>query len=456
MRVKGFVTGALILLHVYFLHAQSGINPAYSDVMQHTLDSLREQNQVKGMYAAVYIPGAGIWKGVTGVSYGFHDIDTTMLFDIGSTTKTFVASEIMKLIDEGFFGLDDTISNLLPPIENVTPEVTVRQLLQHKSGLGEYLNTDWQNAMNADLTRMWYPPEAIDSFLTAPTGLPGAAWNYRNTNYVLLGMIAEHFRGDSLHNILRNDFLTPLGLHNTYMEMFETYDNELADNWSTPTFNPDLAVNVSGYPHEAMFSSTSFAGGYFCAAPDLATWGYNLYSGHVISDTSLAEMLTFTSTPGGYFNGYGLGCMRYVDGSNTYYGHAGNFFGYAACMIYDPVDSICLALLVNQDCLSPYIGFPLLRAAKENLSLATGIKANSAQKKILVYPNPAKEIINIELPSYEEAAIELFDITGKLIYTQQERSDHFQIDAGEFPEGMYVVKINAGEIVFVGRVVVQK
>ena len=446
----------LLLLNTFFTRAQSQINPVYATILQTALDSLREENGVKGMYAALYIPGQGIWQGVTGVSYGSHYIDTNMLFDIGSTTKTFVAAEIMKLIDEGMFELDDTISNLLPPMEYVTPEITVRQLLQHKSGLGEYLSLDWQNAMFDDLTRRWYSPETMDSFLTAPTGVPGGPWNYRNTNYVLLGMIAEAFRGDSLHNILRDDILTPLVLNNTYMEMFESYENDVAHNWSTPTFDPDLAVDVSWYPHEAMFTSTSFAGGYFCTAADLATWGYNLYSGKVLSQSSLDEMLNFTSVAGGYFNGYGLGCMRFVGNSGTYYGHAGNFFGYAASMLYDPIDSLCLALLVNTDCLSPYIAMPLMKIARDNLSLTTGVENPVAAEQLNVYPNPVNSDLHIQLSITDEITVEIFNMEGKMVYNQTRRTDHFHIDARLFPEGLYLIKIIEGKTVLTQKMVVHR
>ena len=125
------------ILHSNFSRAQSGINRAYAELMQHALDSLREEYEVMGMYAALYIPGKGMWKGVTGVSDAVDDIDTSMLFDMGSITKTFVASEILKLADEGIITLDDTISNLFPTIENVTL----------RSPCGNYcsINPGWPN-----------------------------------------------------------------------------------------------------------------------------------------------------------------------------------------------------------------------------------------------------------------------------------------------------------------------
>ena len=319
----------------------------------------------------------------------------------------------------------------------------MRQLLQHKSGLAEYLTLDWQDAMFDDLTRRWYSPEAMDSFLTAPTGSPGGPWSYCNTNYVLLGMIAEKLRSDSLHVILRNDFLSPLQLNDTYMEMFETYENEIADNWSAPNFDPDLAVNGSGYPHEALFTSTSFAGGLFCTAPDLATWGYNLYSGNVLSDSLLAEMLNFTFV-GSYFNGYGLGCMRFSNSGNTYYGHAGNFFGYAASMLYYPQDSICLALLVNQDCISPYIAMPLMKIALDNLFLTTGINNPAATQDLRIYPNPSIETLNVQLPWAGEVIVNVFDVCGRQFYSSHQEANHLSIDVSRFPEGMYMLEIITG------------
>lgn len=416
------------------LKSQSSISPALATALQNSINTLRATYNVKGISAAAYIPHQGIWKGVTGISHGTVPIDTTMLFSMGSITKTFVASEIFKLIENNLLSLDDSLYRLIPPVNHVNGNITIRQLLGHKSGLADYLNANWQNAMFDDPYKIWYQPAAIDSFITAPLAAPGGPWGYINANYALLGMVIEARQSDSLHTVLRNEFLTPFNLEDTHMEIFETYPNTIPHNWSAPNMNPSLASDVSATPHEALWSSVSAAGGYFSSPSDLAKWGYNLYSGNVISQSSLTDMLTFTNVSSSYFNGYGLGAQRFTGNGKTYWGHAGNYFGYAACMLYYPQDSICVAVLINQDCYGANIAKPLMYTAISNI--AAGINAVENNAMLQLYPNPTEGIITISGTKDEEQLIEVFDLTGKMLFHQSVQGTE-TLDLGFLSEGIY-------------------
>lgn len=435
------------------LAAQTGIDPALATALQNSINSLKTTYQVKGIYAAAYIPGKGIWKGVTGVSYGSVPIDTTMLMSIGSITKTFVASEIFKLIENGQLSLDDSLHALLPPIPNVNPDVRVRDLLGHKSGLADYLNGNWEASMFANPYKMWYQPEPLDSFLTAPTGSPGGTWAYINANYALLGMIVETKTGVLLHNALRSNFLTPLALSDTHMEAFESYTNPIPHNWSAPNLNPALAADSSHTPHAALWSSVEAAGGYFSNPVDLVKWGYNLYSGNVISQSSLSQMLTFTNVSGGYFNGYGLGAMRFTGNGHTYWGHAGNYYGYAASMLYYPQDSLCVAVLINQDCIAANIAKPLMNTLIT--TLATGIKEEAASR-ISIFPNPADQSVTISFAGAPVAKrrMQLSDTAGKIVYEQESLGDA-RVNTAGLAEGVYVMKISSAGEVLTKKIIVK-
>jgi D-alanyl-D-alanine carboxypeptidase len=446
-----YLACASILLLNKPVHAQSGINPALATALQNSINATCASMQVHGISAAVYIPGQGIWKGVTGVSYDTVAIDTTMIFSIGSVTKTFVAAEIFKLVENGQLSLDDSLYSLLPPFQYVDSTITVRQLLGHKSGLADYLNNDWQNGMFADLYHVWYQPDPIISFLPAPLAAPGGTWNYINTNYALLGMIIEAKTGDSLHSVLRNNFLTPLGLNNTHMEVFENYTNTIPHNWAGPIGSPGSATDESGTPHEALWSSVSAAGGYFSDPTDLVKWGYNLYSGNVISQSSLNEMLTFTNVGSSYFNGYGLGSMRFPGNGRIYWGHAGNYFGYAASMLYYPQDSICVAMLINQDCISPIAAKPLMNTAIINA--AVGLKEAVMQTNMIVFPNPSdsKFTVSVEDGDY---TLKLIDALGRIVYTDQFSGSQYDLNNAPFNEGIYQLKIASDKKSFSEKVVV--
>lgn len=431
--------------------SQSGINPATATALQNSINVIRTSLQVKGISAAAYIPGQGIWKGVTGVSHDTVAIDTNMLFSIGSVTKTFVAAEIFKLIENGQLALTDSVHSLLPPLTNVNPNITVKQLLGHKSGLADYLNINWQNGMYADLYQVWYQPAPLNSFMPAPLAAPGGAYNYINANYALLGMIIEAKTGDSLHTVLRNNFLSPLGLTNTHMEVFETYPNTIAHNWAGPMASPTMATDESATPHEALWSSVSAAGGYFSDPTDLVKWGYNLYSGNVLNQSSLTEMLTFTNVSSSYFNGYGLGSMRFTGNGRVYWGHAGNYFGYAACMLYYPQDSICVAILINQDCYAANGARPFMNVTITNA--AVGLKEAISNEKVYVFPNPTNTQLTISV-DLGDHTFQLIDVTGKLVAEDKISDGEYTLNTEQLSEGVYHLRVCSEKENFSTKVVI--
>lgn len=424
------------------MHAQ--VDPVLAATLQSTINNLQTSNQVKGISAAAYIPGQGIWYGAAGVSHDTVSVDSAMLFAVGSITKTFVAAEILRLVEAGQLSLDDSLYAITAPHANINPSITVRQLLQHRSGIGDFTNITWQTAMFADPGRMWYFPVAMDSFVTAPVFSPGAGWSYCNANYSMLGLILEEQLGDSLHFILRNSLLAPLNLGNTYMEALEPYPNAYAHNWSTPTFNPAFAVDCVSTPHKAMWTSAEAAGGYFSNPIDLVTWGHALYSGAVLAPSSLTAMTTFTPVNSSYFNGYGLGCQRFPYQSRTYWGHGGNYYGYAASMMYYPQDSICVALLINQDCNATLIARVFMHTLVN--SLATGMEEHGAAASFTCYPNPADESITIESPAAATAPATLIlsDLSGRIVHTETVNAMTIQLSTATFPAGAYLLTLQAG------------
>jgi len=410
---------------------------------------------VKGISAAVYVPGKKMWKGVSGESYAGVPMDTSMLLSIGSITKTLVASEIFKLIEAGQLSLSDTVGALLPPITNVNTGITISQLLSHTSGMGDYLNSAWQTAMFSDLNALWYYPSALTAFCSPATGGPGSPWNYCNANYSLLGMIIEAKKSDSLHRVLRNDFINPFNLNNTHMEAFESYTNPIPHNWTTPTLNPALATDASGTPHNALWSSVEPAGGYFADAADIAKWGYNLYSGKVISPSSLTSMLSFIPVSSSYFNGYGMGSMRFVANGRTYYGHGGNYFGYAASMLYYPKDSICVAVLINQDCIATYEARSLMNVLINKLA-TVDINEAVLDNKVTIDPNPAHKQLSIHVPGNNTPVqIVITDVAGRTVYEANMNTRNIAVNTANFSAGAYFIKIITDRQTVVKQVVVK-
>src|SRR5262245_37644512 len=132
--------------------------------------------------------------GTTSVDPASGPVDLTVPWNIGSATKTFVAVVVLQLADEGRIDLDAGIDRYLPDLPDAD-RITPRQLLQHTSGLGEYLDAP---AVRSDLQREWTPDELIAVAEAAGrVGEPGGPHHYANTNYIVLGEIIEQVTGNS-------------------------------------------------------------------------------------------------------------------------------------------------------------------------------------------------------------------------------------------------------------------
>ena len=113
-------------------------NPLLANMLQDTLNTYVSQfTNIKGMSASVYIPGQGIWTGISGISYVTQPITTDMRMGIGSNTKLFVSTIILKLAEDNILSLDDSISRWLPDYPNINPNIKIRQLLNHSSGISD-------------------------------------------------------------------------------------------------------------------------------------------------------------------------------------------------------------------------------------------------------------------------------------------------------------------------------
>ena len=153
-----------------------------------------------------------VTAGTTSVDPGSGPVDRDVPWNIGSVTKTFVAVVVLQLAEEGRLDLDAGIDAFLPDLPDAE-RITPRQLLQHTSGLGEYLD---QPAVRNDLQRQWTPAELIAVAEAAGrVGEPGGPYRYSNTNYVVLGEIIEQVTGNSWDAEVATRIAEPLGMTHT-------------------------------------------------------------------------------------------------------------------------------------------------------------------------------------------------------------------------------------------------
>jgi len=309
-------------------------------------------NHDLGLSVSIFVPGFEIWSGVAGTSHSSVPITTTTLFDAGSIAKSFEAALAITLADEGVLGLDDPISDWLPPLRHVDGAITVRQLLNHTSGVFNVFENPafpWVGT-DVDYTREWGLEETFSTFVLDPYGPPGTVQHYSSTNYRLLTAVLQEATGQSVPEAVRDRFLGPLGLDHTMMTM----GDELPEGF--PVAHPMVDVDedgtlddLAGYSRRWIASLTHPV--LFTTPTDLVRWIAALYRDRtVLNGPSLEAMLTYPQPeeldPEG--GRYGLGVVDFSEilGADVF-GHAGSALGYSAAALYLPEYGVAMAWAIN-------------------------------------------------------------------------------------------------------------
>jgi D-alanyl-D-alanine carboxypeptidase len=308
----------------------TGADPACAAVQE------RLQVAADGFVANHGLPGAVLAVSAVGcpdavVASGLADVETRepMTVDhrlgVGSLTKSYVAALMLLLQEEGLVDLDAPLSGFVSAADVPGADVlTIRQLMSHQSGIADFQsNADFVDALMADPKRVWAPMELVQyGVALGPTFPPGEGWGYSNTNYILVGMVAEQASGLSLGEALRSRVLDPAGLEHTYFDGEETVQGPLARGYYT-------GMDVTGYldPSWAWASGSMVATG-----GDLLKWTDVLFRGPLLNDASKTQLVDWVDTGGTPIEHYGLGVFLYDLDGGTIVGHNGGIPGYQAAM----------------------------------------------------------------------------------------------------------------------------
>jgi D-alanyl-D-alanine carboxypeptidase len=339
-RVLIGVTAAAVLL----APATAGVAaaaPAPADPTRRLLQQLITAEHEAGMLGvfAQVRDGHRTWRvaaGVADVDSG-APADAGMRHRVGSITKTFVATTILQLVGERRLTLDDPIGRRLPA--GVVPRdlgrtVTVRMLLNHTSGIGDYTQTLLSTPDGVFETgRTTYTARELARIgLARPvTGAPGAAWSYSNTNYVLLGMVIEKATGHSYQREITRRVLRPLNLRDTYFEGAEPVIRG-------PHMGSYAPMGDGTYYDFSAYNMTwaGAAGELVSTAADLNRFYRALLTGKLMRPAQLAAMKTTVPMDPEYpaTGGYGLGIYWVQLPCGVFWGHDGATIGHATISVH--------------------------------------------------------------------------------------------------------------------------
>jgi D-alanyl-D-alanine carboxypeptidase len=342
----------LLLTLIWMLPAEGWAGQSTAASLQAALDEARAREGIIGASAAVIAPDLA-WTGASGLSERARNISVRpeMIFGAGSITKSFMAALVLQLADEKKLTLNDTIGQWLPEVVSssgvrIPGAVTIRQLLNHSSGIHNYTaGARFRPALIADLSKRWSVADIL-SHVQTPYFAPGAGWEYSNTNYTLVGLIASRATGASVVSELQRRFFQPLGLRSTFLGGEETVVGELAHGHSDEFGGSKQDIWL--FSRTAVYSAAGAAGAIVSTAEDLARWAQALLGGGVLQPESLRQLLTFVATDDDLEYGLGIG-RQYDPILGEMWLHGGAIPGYQSMIVYLPRSRTSVAIVVNED-----------------------------------------------------------------------------------------------------------
>jgi len=258
------------------------------------------------------------------------------VFRVGSITKVFTSLLTLTLADEGAIDLDAPAADYVARVA-VPTGVTVRDLLQHTSGLPNYTDAPgFFESVSDDPQRTWSPEETIAGVQDAePLFDPGARFSYSNTNYLVLGVLIEEVTGHSYADELRARIIEPLGLTSTYLAGFEEGPAPFGAYVATSLSGPSEPID---FDYKSIATNAWAAGAVVSSAEDLHVLLSVMFDGNIVSSDSLAAMTESQD--------YGLGLVQLGPGLH---GHGGSIPGYQTFVAHAPETGTTAFFVVTND-----------------------------------------------------------------------------------------------------------
>ena len=412
------ITGLIIviLLTVNFAFAQKPAPKVETAVLQQKLQAQLDAWHKAGKFAGATLGVCQADGNCFALATGFADLEArrqmkpTDIMAAGSVGKTFALAVAMQLVKEGKISLDDRVEEYLGAekwfarLPNARA-ITVRQLMNHTSGLVRY---EFKDQFTKDLTanpdKVWRPEELVAYLLDEKAPFEaGKGWDYSDTNYIVLGMIIEKVTGKKYYDEAVRRVLKPLKFERTYPQdrreikgLIQGYAG--ADN---PFGGKDAVLENGRFIINPQFEWTG--GGMVSNTEELARWAKAMYEGRAFDASLLGEVLTGVSAPMlGKETKYGLGVIIRPTRVGLTYGHSGFFPGYMTDMMYFPEHKIALAVQVNSS-VPQNLGKPLGRVLVEAAEIVLG-KEPPAQTQTTPAANAKKQfVIVLRLqPKYQD------------------------------------------------------
>jgi len=329
-----------------------------SRALQRILDDARGDTKV-GVSAAVVERGRLRWSGGSGVGdlRTARPVTGDTVYGVASLTKTFVAALALRLAEQGDLELDDSVAKWVPR-SRLAPEITLRRLLNHTSGLfGVDENPVYLRALDRAPHRRWTPEQTL-RYVRRPYFPPGKGWHYSDTNYVLAGLAIERATGSRVGSQMKTLLLEPHGLRRTGLQPEDDPPPDAVHGHGDPAQTgtiSDVSRGMRWVPYDSLASSEWTSGGMFATAQEVARFGDALFTGKVVNRAAVQEMTDWVSATLDPYIGYGLGIGQrfFRDLGGELWGSIGRVPGFEADLWHVPSRGITVAVLTNDERIDP-------------------------------------------------------------------------------------------------------
>jgi D-alanyl-D-alanine carboxypeptidase len=334
-----------------------------------------KESDAPGVVAAVQTPDF-TWVQAMGVAdrASGEPMTPEVHHRVGSVTKTFTATLLLKAADDGLLSLDDTIDEYVKGVPN-GDEITLHQMADMTSGIASYTEDEqWVKEWFSDPTRVWAPEElARIGIKESPLFDPGTEWFYSNTNYVLLGLVLEKVTGKPINQLYQKEIIGPLDLEETSFPgtssaIPEPYDHGYTLQGKSSGQKPIDSTDWSP-------SSAWTAGEMISTVDDLLVYGRALGTGKGLLspktqkerlDSFVSDVPPLNQPPLKGDLAYGIGLGE----DHGWVGHNGEIPGYNTYLFYHPDIDAVVVVLVNSDISSGKCpkGVPVMKEWPRNVS----------------------------------------------------------------------------------------
>lgn len=310
------------------------------------IDSAIAEHHIPGM-AMIVLKDGEIIKSST---YGLADLELRVpvslnsVFLTGSTGKAFTAAIIMKLVEQNKLQLDDRLSDFFTHAPKKWQGITVRQLLNHTSGITNY-------DKYLDSQRDYTDKALVRLAMAHPLDFePGSKWSYSNTGYMLLGVIVKKITGKFYGDVLQELIFEPLGMRTAGVtDLVKIIPNRVSGyEYADGSYRrmvyvpPNLARTADGTLYMDVL--------------DFSKWAEALFTGKVVNNTSLIQVITPTTLSDGRVFPYGF--AWFIDDINGHkmIHHGGEFMGFSSYVSHYPEDKLTIVIVTNRAYIADDIG----------------------------------------------------------------------------------------------------